>query len=387
MHMDGLTLLVISLILSSLFSCIWLLSAYLFKASPKVSVHYALTNIFLGSFMLFYILRGILPSYATYVLSDVTLLIGCFFLRRAIQEFTETPKTDKEQILLMSIATACVLVFRLHEHGSKLGVLSVCLFGLYTIMQSAKEAYVHMVKDFERKYCLVVLSPLYLMATLTFARIILTLIIAQQNTDLRQATVFNIIFLIVMMLAILGFNGTAIGLVISRMITRIKCLSQEDPLTKTFNRRHLTTLAEEEINKLHKTGTTLSIIMLDIDHFKKVNDQYGHAAGDAALIKCVETITRTVRATDYVGRLGGEEFCIMLPNTDVKAAKGLAERIRVNLEGETVVWQDKEISITASFGVAALTSDGKNEWSNLLNKADVAMYEAKNNGRNRVVTT
>lgn len=387
MHIDGLTLLVMSLLLSTLFSCGWFLSAFVFKASPKTSIQYALSNMFLGGFMLFYILRDLLPDNITYTVADISLLVGFFFLHRAIQEFTQKVKRDKMQICLVAISTSCVLMSYLHEHGQKLAVVSVCMYSFYAIIFSAKDAYDYIIKDFKKKYCLLVLSPLYWMATLIFMRMILTIVMDGTNTDLRHGTVFNMVLLIAMLLALLGFNVTAIGLVISRMITQIRVLSQEDPLTKTYNRRHLTQLAEQEINKVHKTGMTLSIIMLDIDHFKKVNDQYGHAAGDAALITCVETIKRTVRATDYVGRLGGEEFCIMLPNTEVKAAQGLAERIRLNLEKETVLWQDKKISITASFGVAALTSEGKNEWSNLLNKADVAMYEAKNSGRNKVVMT
>lgn len=385
MHIDGLTLLVISLILSAVMTSLWLLSAYLFKTSPVTSIHYALTNTLLGSFMFFYICRGIWPTTTMFVLSDITVVAGCFVLRRSVQEFAEVKKTDKEHIILFLLSLITLISLRTHEGYGKFTVAFVCGLSLYSIIMCCKTAYEYMIKDFEKRFCIVTLSPLYFMGALTFVRIIATLLTETPITDLRQATGLNIAFLVTLMLALLGFNGTAVGLVISRMITKIKVLSQEDPLTKTFNRRHINTVAEEEISKLHKNSSSLALIVLDIDHFKKVNDKYGHAAGDAALLACVDVIKKNIRATDYVGRIGGEEFCIILPNTNESEAKVLAERIRVNLSSHPVMWENEQISITGSFGVTSLTSNGKSEWSKLLNKADLAMYEAKNNGRNQVV--
>lgn len=385
MHIDGLTLLVISLILSALMTSLWLLSAFLFKTSPSTSIHFALANTLLGSFMFFYICRGIWPTTTMYVLSDITVVAGCFILRRAIQEFAKVKKTDLEYIILFIVSLVVLIGMRSHEGYGKLAVAIVCGLSFYSIVMCTRAAYTYMIKDFEKRFCIVTLSPLYFMGALTFIRTVSTLLIHAPITDLRQTTGLNIAFLLTLMLAILGFNGTAIGLVISRMITQIKKLSQEDPLTKTFNRRHINTLAQEEISKLHKNSSNFSLIVLDIDHFKKVNDQYGHAAGDAALLSCVEVIQKNVRATDYVGRIGGEEFCILLPNTNESEAKILAERIRLNLSISPVLWEDKKILITGSFGVTSLGANGKSEWSKLLNRADLAMYEAKNNGRNQVV--
>lgn len=383
MTLDGTTLLTVALIFTGFACFVWLLSAFLFKASPKISINFALSNFFLGAFMLFYVLRGEYPTLMVYLMSNINVILGCLLLRRATQEFSDKTKTDVELFLIFLISLFGDLYFR-HTDYYELEVIFICTILLYLIAHTFNNAYQYMMKHFSKTYSLTTTSPLFIMGCLLTLRIIST-IFHLANPDLRKSGTLNSGFLIIMMLTIIGFNATAIGLVISRMITQIKQLSQEDPLTKIFNRRHLTTVAEEEINRVRKNNSTLSIVLLDIDHFKKVNDVYGHAAGDAALITCVDVIKKSIRSTDYVGRLGGEEFCILLPNTTLEDAKVLSNRIRENIAAHHVVWEEHTIPITASFGITAFNSSIKNEWSNLLNKADIAMYQAKNNGRNQVV--
>ena len=381
--LDGTTLLVMALIFTGVACFIWLLSAFLFKSSPKISINFALTNFFLGMFMLFYVLRGVWPTLTTYVVSDICVILGCLLLRRATQEFSENKKTDIELVGLFIFSILINIYLRMQEHSIPL-VIIVCGISLYLVICSFNNAYRYMIKNFAKIYSITTTAPLFLMACILSIRIIATLL-HLNNPDLREHGAFNSGFLIVMIICIIGFNATAIGLVVSKMITQIKRLSQEDPLTKIFNRRHLNTVAEEEISKVRKNHTTLSIVLLDIDHFKKVNDVYGHAAGDAALIGCVDIIKKNIRSTDYLGRLGGEEFCILLPNTNLEEAKILSERIRVSIEEHRIIWEEHSIPITASFGITSFNENAQNEWSNLLNKADIAMYKAKNNGRNQVV--
>jgi diguanylate cyclase (GGDEF)-like protein len=383
MTLDGTTLLIVALIFTG-FSCfVWLLSAFLFKSSPKISVNFALANFFLGMFMLFYVLRGVWPTLSIYVMSDITVILGCLLLRRATQEFTDKEKTDLELAVLFFASTLIDIYIRITGHHFY-GVLMVCSVSLYLVVHAFINSYGYMIKNFAKVYSITTTAPLLLMGSVLAVRIV-TSLFQSGSPDLRQQGAFNTGFLVVMMVSIIGFNATAIGLVVSKMITQIKRLSQEDPLTKIFNRRHLNTVAEIEINKVRKNNSTLSIVLLDIDHFKKVNDVYGHAAGDVALITCVEVIKKSIRSTDYVGRLGGEEFCILLPNTNLEDAKVLSNRIRENIAAHHIVWEEHTIPITASFGITSFNSSGQNEWSNLLNKADIAMYQAKNNGRNQVV--
>lgn len=383
MQIDGVTLLIICLCLCGLITTIWLITALVFKSSPKSSMFYAIGNFGLGLCMLLYVWRGSGPTLLAYVGSDLALFMGLIFIRMGSQEFTNTARNDKLTLFLFLLILGLSAPARFIPGGHTFAVFVICIYSTYLIFQNAQEGYRYMIRDFKRIHCLITLSPLYMLSLFYAIRAVLLLIMPSQVVNLLQSSSFLVSFTVVMIFGISGFNVAAIGLVISRMISQIRHLSIEDSLTQTFNRRHINEMANKEIGKMSEVGSEFSVIMLDIDHFKKVNDVYGHAAGDAALVTCANVLKEMVRAKDYVGRLGGEEFCLMLPNTPIEEAKQLAESIRQKLEETFVKWEDKVIPITASFGVSSLVH--RDEWSKLLNKADLAMYQAKNNGRNQVV--
>lgn len=164
---------------------------------------------------------------------------------------------------------------------------------------------------------------------------------------------------------------------------QMEYLALHDGLTNLLNRRALHDHAEAELSRATRNTAPFSVIMLDIDHFKSVNDRFGHAAGDAALRLVASTLTQQLRAYDVVGRWGGEEFMILLPNTALAEARTAAERIREAIEAARLpVVNDGEVQLTASLGVAALT--GAASVQELTSQADTALYRAKQMGRNRV---
>ena len=169
-----------------------------------------------------------------------------------------------------------------------------------------------------------------------------------------------------------------------RLELRLRQLATTDPLTGLSNRRHFIDRAEMEVTRARRYGSPLSVVMLDIDHFKRVNDRLGHAAGDE-VIRCVaETCSSKLRRDiDVAGRLGGEEFALLLPSTDTSGALVLAERLReaiLQIEIEGVV---ESGGVACSFGVTQWTVDD-DAIDATVKRADVALYEAKRNGRNRV---
>lgn len=159
-------------------------------------------------------------------------------------------------------------------------------------------------------------------------------------------------------------------------------LNTKDGLTGIYNRRFFQTRLNEECQRKKRYNTKLSLIMFDIDFFKKVNDYYGHQAGDAVLQMVASKIASTIRETDYLARYGGEEFCCLLPQTDLPGALILAERFRQLIEEQTTTCQKNDIKVTISLGVAEMMPDDSAE--SLVKKADEALYNAKNYGRNRV---
>jgi diguanylate cyclase (GGDEF)-like protein len=156
-------------------------------------------------------------------------------------------------------------------------------------------------------------------------------------------------------------------------------LSQEDDLTGLLNRRRTAELIEDEIQRSSRYDTNFSVILMDIDDFKAVNDRFGHQAGDEVLIKIAGVIGSNVRATDLVGRWGGEEFLIISPETDMDGGFSLAEKIRTRLESTYI---GKIGHRTASFGVTAYR-DG-DDIEAIIGRADAGLYAAKRGGRNRV---
>jgi len=163
-------------------------------------------------------------------------------------------------------------------------------------------------------------------------------------------------------------------------------LASTDPLTGVFNRREFLQLADQEGHRSQRYGRPLSVMILDIDHFKKLNDTYGHAAGDKALQKFAQVCSNALRSIDIFGRWGGEEFVALLPETDVDGASVIAERLRRMVEESTVVYNETNIKLTCSIGVGQYTST-ETSVDAPLGRADQAVYEAKESGRNRVCVT
>jgi diguanylate cyclase (GGDEF)-like protein len=165
---------------------------------------------------------------------------------------------------------------------------------------------------------------------------------------------------------------------------RLERLARTDALTGVHNRRHLLAIAERETARARRYARPLSVMLIDVDHFKQVNDSQGHAAGDEVLVHLTETMSAALRSTDALGRLGGEEFAIVLPETDEAAAIAAGERIRARVAEMVVPTRVGAVRTTVSVGVAAL--DGSDpDFSALLARADEALYLAKARGRNLVV--
>jgi diguanylate cyclase (GGDEF)-like protein len=163
---------------------------------------------------------------------------------------------------------------------------------------------------------------------------------------------------------------------------RLETLLHEDPLTGLFNRRYVLTRLSGLISGARRHGRPLSVAMIDIDNFKSLNDAYGHDAGDAALVATTMALRDRLRAEDELGRLGGEEFLALLPDAAARAVPVVAESLRASVEGVRTRMDGIELAVTVSIGWA--TWDGLEDADELVKRADIALYAAKNSGRNAV---
>jgi diguanylate cyclase (GGDEF)-like protein len=157
-----------------------------------------------------------------------------------------------------------------------------------------------------------------------------------------------------------------------------------DPLTRIPNRRAYDLRIKEELQRYHRYKHSFSLLLFDVDHFKKVNDNYGHWAGDKCLKEAIKRIKPVMRESDFLARYGGEEFTIILPGTDKESARAVAERLRVMIEKTHFMFQGQKIPLTISVGVAQIEPSDINQQV-LFSRVDAAMYLAKRSGRNQVV--
>ena len=171
-----------------------------------------------------------------------------------------------------------------------------------------------------------------------------------------------------------------------KMIERLKKLSIQDPLTELFNSRHFYAQLGDEIQRSERYLHPLALIFIDIDHFKAINDTYGHMVGDQALLLIAKKMQASLRSQDTAYRFAGDEFTIILPETTSDNAKFVADRIKAEMEKESLVIREQKIAkITLSMGVAEYQRNEKKE--QFVHRADVTMYEAKKKGRNSIAVS
>ncbi|HYE09351.1 MAG TPA: diguanylate cyclase [Patescibacteria group bacterium] len=169
------------------------------------------------------------------------------------------------------------------------------------------------------------------------------------------------------------------------MIQVLNDMANYDSLTQIYNRRRLMEEAEKEILKSRRSGRFISALMIDIDHFKMINDKYGHLAGDKVLKVLAKVCKGRIRRTDILGRFGGEEFLILLPETNKENAFKVASTIRESIANTKIVFKEETIRITISIGIeTAIIVEENSSVDKLINNADMALYKAKNNGRNQI---
>lgn len=200
------------------------------------------------------------------------------------------------------------------------------------------------------------------------------------NTGLWTVHGFNV----AVVFAMAAYTARFYYSTVRRAEKKLAELAATDPLTGLSNRRNLLAMAEHVMAKAQRAGQPIALILADIDHFKAINDQHGHEAGDRVLVHTGALLSQTCRAQDIVARWGGEEFLMLLPATDAAAAWTVAERIRTTVTSQPLAPQEEAIEVTLSLGVAVVHAN--EPLASAIARADAALYRSKEEGRNRVTT-
>ena len=203
--------------------------------------------------------------------------------------------------------------------------------------------------------------------------------------DLMQASLGQGLTFLFAFMCLLGAGFGFVLAVFERVARQMEDVATHDGLTGCWNRATTDALLEHELQRARRTGTSMAFVLMDLDHFKQVNDQHGHRSGDAVLRHFADTVRGRLRASDVFGRTGGEEFGLVLPGTDRAGARWLVEAIRREIEALTVPGGDGQpLRVTVSAGIALADVNAALSGDRLYGQADQALYEAKRNGRNRI---
>ena len=230
----------------------------------------------------------------------------------------------------------------------------------------------------------------FVFALIMISRSAITILTGDKNDFFKPDGIQPLFFLLYILFEIIwtfnyiNLNANRLQSELKQTQAELEKLATTDFLTGINNNRRFFEIGKVEIQRARRFRYPLSVIMFDLDFFKQVNDELGHAAGDQVLIELTETCRKRLRVTDTFGRLGGEEFAVLLPHTAIKDAETVAEYLRTSVEEMEINHVSRKIKITASFGIAEL-SGMDSQIKHILDRADTLLYEAKNRGRNLVV--
>ena len=328
-----------------------------------------------------YIAHGIWPDLATTVLSNA-LFATCLTLQAAaIGEF-HGKKMSRWWHLLPMLLVGILFALVIDKFPVQV-ILSGAIFGAGMLSLAIL---VQRLNPESRGSARWLLLTGYLVGAATmFARALVNIVEPDSIPGVLIATSFQgitfLFFLSVILVTSVGF----LLLHKERSEEAAQKLALTDPLTGAFNRRTFLELAEKEIARTRRARGSLSIVMIDLDNFKQVNDRNGHLAGDEVLKGVVLVVQACLRKEDLLVRYGGEEFCILLPGVAIDRTALLAERIRGAVEQASFSFNGKTLQVTISIGLSALSPDSAEGIDKLIARADEALYTAKKAGRNRVI--
>lgn len=378
-------LLLFALLTHAVIVGVWWAAGSLLSLSRKAAGHWMLGAMAHGAALILYLLDDRLHGSAHKVLADALVVIGFIAMRRGLQWFMRRPRTDPEHLLIgaAQVALAAAVFVPLDLPGGSAVACSIAV--VWVCLRMAVESHTCLHDEFGRTTPWVVAAPLGVVTLIMCARAGYVLLGVGQHTSLWSHDTLMQTALILLFLALAITINFALGyVVVMRLVRKLQHLSQHDGLTGLLNRRAMEYLLDRESQRLQRFGQPYAVMLVDIDHFKRVNDRMGHAVGDAVLASVARTLNEQAREVDRVARFGGEEFCVLLPHTLREGALQAAERFREAVRRQPVVCGDERVSITISVGVAA-ASDPTETPEALLHRADLAMYRAKAQGRDRVI--
>ncbi|HSV50761.1 MAG TPA: GGDEF domain-containing protein [Burkholderiaceae bacterium] len=361
----------------------WAIGAWWIRETRAASAHWAayaacstVTFLFLGTHL------TSLPVAAVLI-----AMVGLMLLQRGVRHFTGQRRPHSvHAVMLVAAALASWVGTDLAWRPQQAVVHYTITASLY--LWIALDLYRYARDKLALRWPVLMTIPLLLAGLNAIGRALRTALKPEalateiaSNSTLNVGTAMAVVAVIVML------HATLMALVVARLIQQLRWQARHDGLTGLLNRRAMQEIIDQELSRSRRAGDTFAVVMLDVDHFKALNDLHGHPAGDHALKHIAALLQTSVRDVDRVGRFGGEEFIVLLPGLSLAQAGAIAETLRQRLAAQRLQYEGagEPLALSASFGVAEWKGP-KEDPSRLLMRADQALYRAKRAGRNQVQT-
>lgn len=376
-------------LLAAIFSISWLFHSTVLRHKPTSGALFALANVLVGSGVLLVSQRTGASSFLHFQLADWSVVGGFASIWAGLRAASGKESSHRFYWLLPLILVLLEVLgtVSLAPDPSSYTPRAIAFNVLCAAILAAciREVTVNFEEWVLPKIYRASVALSFLLAGLAFAVRGLQIVILATTTEqaLRDFASGYRAFLWVFIAEIVWVNISLVTLVVGQLVAEIRRLADRDGLTGVYTRRYAMDCLHRDVQRARRSGRSLACVLIDLDDFKKINDQYGHDGGDAALLHVCHVFAANLRATDIFGRFGGEEFILVCEDTNAHTATELAERLRRALESQPITLRDRSVSLTASFGIAQLHP--VDDVQALLKRADAALYRAKRAGRNRIL--
>jgi diguanylate cyclase (GGDEF)-like protein len=360
----------------------WAIAARLMPSSRTPALHWAACGLLTALSLSVFVVAGRQHDELLRLAGNVCVVLALVALQRGVWSFYGVPPRWAWHGTVLALAVAVSWLGMADGHRAwRMGMLSWLMAGL--CLSSAWDLLALAGGRRQRRFGLAVAAPLAF-GGLAFTLRGLKAALAPEGpvADPAADTLGNFIGAFVYLTITLTFQLTLLALVISRLVAELRSSSRRDGLTGVMNRRALDDALSDEEHRARRLQAPFAVLMVDADHFKSVNDRFGHATGDRALQHLATLMGAQMRDIDRLGRYGGEEFVVLLPGTTLEQAQVVAERLRERVEAVPLMWQEAPLALTVSIGIAAWRGP-EDALEPLLARADAALYAAKRAGRNR----
>jgi diguanylate cyclase (GGDEF)-like protein len=377
----------------ALFAVFWWVGASNLRLSRLASGHWGAFCIANALAMLGYTdwARASLGSAGVFA-RNALMVLAALLLRRGLLCFFHQPLRDREQVGVYAAYLLALAWLGSGADATQGRTVALSLVIAWVAWRCGMELLTHVGAEYGHRVARTMALPVVAMGALLFTRAALAVLKPQSSAmSMNDNGSFNLVMLLSLVVLLMLFHFALGYLVTLRLVGKLQHLSRHDALTGLFNRRAFEDRLAQEVAANRRTALPLGLLMVDIDHFKAINDRHGHHGGDEALRAVAERLRQAARTSDVVGRLGGEEFSVLLPATDAAGIRQAAERLRLavatqalQLSADPTGAPAPALAVTVSVGASMLLPT-ETDGQDLLRRADQALYRAKAEGRNRVV--